>query len=105
MFKILTKKETNFLIELAVILKRYDVMIAAKDKTVEISIFDGDDVENGEVKNPIKFYSEFDESDIYELMVDTKEIIDNVSEIKELINNISGIKGYFKIKRSLEEEE
>ena len=57
------------------------------------------------MKNPIKFYSEFDESDIYELMVDTKEIIDNVSEIKELINNISGIKGYFKIKRSLEEEE
>lgn len=85
MIKNSTPHETSFLLELAKLMDKYAVHFSATGKDeMEITVYKTDE-ETGELDEsaylPISFHSVFDENDIYDLCLQTRDNIERI--IKE----------------------
>lgn len=74
MIRILTKKESEFLEELSVLIEKYDVLFSTeKQGEINITVYDGDEDKIDLIRTSIFFKTNFDESDIKDLLEKTKE--------------------------------
>lgn len=77
MIKLLTKKETSFLIELAAIIKKYDAVISVADSSaIRITIYEGETEKPKE--DDIYFTDSFDEQEINELLESTQKQVEEM---------------------------
>lgn len=77
MIKLLTKKETAFLIELAAIIKKYDAVISVVDSSaIRVTIYEGETEKPKEAD--IYFKDSFDEQEINELLESSQKQVEEI---------------------------
>lgn len=80
MIKVLTRKEVSFLLELAELMKKYSVSISTDGvNSIEISVYETTEkTADSEEPLPITFDLVFDESDIYDLCLQTSGYMERI---------------------------
>lgn len=77
MIKLLTKKETAFLIELAAIIKKYDAVISVVDSSaIRVTIYEGETEKPKETD--VYFADSFDEQEINELLESSRKQVEEI---------------------------
>lgn len=74
MIRILTKKEAQFLEELSALIEKYDVLFSTeKQGEINITVYEGEEDNIDGIRTSIFFKTNFDESDIKDLLEKTKD--------------------------------
>lgn len=86
MIRLLTKKEIDFLRELAPLIQKYDALFSISQQgDMNLTVYEGENTDTDPLRSPIPFQKDFDENDIYELLENNDKLLKQISDTTSII--------------------